>query len=69
MFPDRIRTLLSKGRGKVRTVIIIGPANCGKTFLLRPLEIIFKTFSNPGNDKYGWVGANKAEVVFLNDFR
>ena len=66
---DRVRTLLSKGRGKRRNVIIFGPANCGKTFLLRPLEIIFKTFSNPANDKYGWVGADKAEVIFLNDFR
>ena len=69
VFADRVRTLLSKGRGKRRNVIIVGPANCGKTFLLRPLEIIFKTFSNPANDKYGWVGADKAEVIFLNDFR
>ena len=69
VFADRVRTLLSKGRGKLRNVIIVGPANCGKTFLLRPLGIIFKTFSNPANDKYGWVGADKAEVIFLNDFR
>ena len=37
-------------------------------FLLRPLEIIFKTSSNPANGKYEWVGANKAEVMFLHDF-
>ena len=61
VFTDRVRTLLSKGRAKL--------PNCGKTFLLDPIEIIFKTFSSPANDKYGWVGANKAEVVFLNDFR
>ena len=69
VFANRVHTLLSKGRGKPRIIIILGPANCGKTFLLRPLEIIFKTFSNPANDKYGWVGADKAEVIFLNDFR
>ena len=63
VFADRVRTLLSKGRGKLRNVIIVGPANCGKAFLLRPFEIIFKTFLNPANDKHGWVGANKAEVI------
>ena len=68
VFADRVRTLLSKRSGKLRNVIIFGPANCGKTFLLCPLEIIFKTFSNPANDKYGWVGAGKAEVIFLNHF-
>ena len=69
VFADRVRTLLSKGRGKIRNVIIVSLANCGKTFLLHPLEIIFKTFSNPANAKYGWVGADKPEVIFLNDFR
>ena len=68
LFADRVRTVLSKGRGELRNVIV-GPANCSKTSLLRPLEVIFKTFSNPANDKYGWVGADKAEVIFLNDFR
>jgi len=69
VFADRVRTLLSAGRGKLRNIIITGPANCGKTFMLRPIEKLFKTFSNPANDKYGWVGADKAEVIFLNDFR
>ena len=69
VFADCIRNLLISGRRKYRNIIIIGPANCGKTFLLRPLEDIFRTFPNPANDKYGWVGAEKAEVIFLNDFR
>ena len=68
VFADRVRTFLSKGRGKLRNVIIVSPANCGKTFLLSPLEIIFKTFSNPANYKCEWVGPDKADVTFLNDF-
>ena len=68
VFADRVRTPLSKGRGKLRNVIIVGPANCSEMFLLRPLEIIFKTSSNPANGKYEWVGANKAEVMLLHDF-
>ena len=37
-------------------------------FKLRPFKIIFKTFSNPANDKYGWVGADNFEVILLNYF-
>ena len=69
VFVDRFRTLLSKGRGKLRNVIIVDPTNFVKTFLLRPLETIFKTLSNPANDKCGWVGGDKAEMMFLNIFR
>ena len=69
VFADKVRTLLSKGKDKLRNVIIVGPANCGKTFLLRSLEMIFKTFSNPANDKFRWVGADKADVISLNNFR
>ena len=28
-----------------------------------------ETFSNPANDKYAWLGAELAEIIFLNDFR
>ena len=60
--------LLKKGRDKFRNIMIVGPVNCGKTFLLSPLQLIYKTFSNPANGKYTWLGSEKAEVIFLNDF-
>ena len=66
---DAIRHLLIHGRGKFRKVMITGPANCGKTFMLKPLEIIYNAFSSPANDKYAWVGADNAEVIILQDFR
>ena len=44
-------------------------ANCGKTFLLKPLQTMFKAFSNPSNGKYAWIAAEDAAVIFLNDFR
>ena len=68
-FAIAMRELLTKGRGKFRNILIIGPANCGKTFLLSPLQQIFHTFSNPANDKYAWLGAENAEIIFLNYFR
>ena len=68
-FGSSVRELLQKGCGKFRNLMFIGPANCGKTFLLQPLVSIFKCFINPSNDKYAWVGAEKSEIIFMNDFR
>ena len=64
-----VRVLLEKGRGKYRNIYLKGPANCGKTFLLNPLNLIYHTFSNPATTTFAWVGAEDADVIFLNDFR
>ena len=40
--------------------------------MFKPLKCIFKEselFENPSNDKYGWVGAEKASVIILQDYR
>ncbi len=68
-FANCVKELLTKGHGKFRNIMLTGPANCGKTFLLDPLNKIFHTFTNPASTSFPWVGAEKAEVVFLNDFR
>ena len=70
-FVISIKDLLIHGRGKNRNLIITGPANCAKTFMLKPLKLIFSDsiFENPANDKYTWVGSEKAKVLLLNDFR
>jgi hypothetical protein len=49
--------------------MIVGPANCGKTFLLQPLTNIYKAFSNPATGSFAWVGVEESEIIFLNDFR
>ena len=67
-FTEAVRNLLVKGRGKYRNILLKGPANCGKTFILNPLNSIFHTFSNPATS-FVWVGAQDGEVIFLNDFR
>ena len=61
--------LLEKGICKYRNLLIVGPANCGKTFLLSPLCEIFKCFVNPASNSFAWVGAETAEIILLNDFR
>ncbi|CAB3996967.1 hypothetical protein DSY43_02735 [Paramuricea clavata] len=69
VYAAAIRDLLINGRGKFRNLMIIGPANCGKTFMFKPLSSIYNVFSKPANDKYAWVGADSAEVIVLQDFR
>ena len=68
VYAAAICDLLLNGRGKFRNLMIIGPANWGKTFMLKPLESIYVVFSKPVNDKYGWVGAALSRSLFLQDF-
>ena len=68
-FAEAVVTLLDKDRGKYRNLYIKGPTNCGKTFLLNPLTLVFFAFSNPATTTFAWMGAEQAEVIFLNDFR
>ena len=64
-----LQDLLDKGRGKYRNIFIVGPANCGKTFILNSLKKVFATSSNPSTTTFAWVGAEQAECIFLIDFR
>lgn len=68
-FAAAVQLLITEGRGKYRNIIITGPTNCGKSFLLQPLTAVFKVFSNPATTTYAWIGAAEAEVILLNDFR
>ena len=70
-FAYHVRQSLLLGRGKYRNVIIIGPRDCAKSFMFQPLKEIYgdKLFENPASDKFAWVGADKAQVMLLNDFR
>ena len=68
-FVEAAVCLLTKGRGKHRNLMIVGPANCGKTFILKLLTVLFKTFENPRTGTFALVGVEDAECIFLNDFR
>ena len=43
--------------------------NCGKTFLLKPLSLVYRSFVNPATSTFAWVGTEQAELLFRNDFR
>ena len=68
-FATAFYNLLDKGCRKYRHVMLTGPANCGKTFLLKPLNSIYHNFKNPATGTFAWVGVENAECIFLNDFR
>lgn len=68
-FCEAVYVALEKGRGKYQNIYIHGPANCGKTFILSPLKSIFNAFCNPATGSFAWMGADEAEIIFLNDFR
>ena len=68
-FAQSVCTLLETGRGKHCNIMLIGPTNGTKTFLLNPLNVIYNTCTNPASGSFAWVGAEKAECLFLNDFR
>ena len=50
-FTEAVRNLLVKGRGKYRNILLKGPANRGKTFILNPLNSIFH-LQQPRNNKF-----------------
>jgi len=68
-FACAMRHAIKKGRQKNQNILIVGPTNCGKSFLLNPLEIIYRAFVNPATGKYAWIGLDRCEVAYLNDFR
>ena len=63
VFAVALRDAIIKGRPKNKNSMLVGPKNCGKSFLLNSLELIY-----PGNDKYVWVEWDEGKIVYLNDF-
>ena len=64
---NKINVLLELGREYNHNILLVRPANCGKTFLLNPLREVCDTYSNTSSNKYAFV-ENK-ELAFLNDLQ
>ena len=70
VFAHAIRQLLEHGRGRKRNIFLLGPTASGKTFLLKPLLELFPDhFANPPASSFGWLGADEARIILLNDYR
>jgi len=48
---------------------LVGKANCGKSFLIRPLEKVFRALVNPAQNSFSFAEIDGKEVVVLDDFR
>lgn len=68
-FGTAVKRLLRERRKKYTNILIIGPSNCGKTFILLPLAQIYNCFQNPASTSFAWVGVETSEVILLNDLR
>ena len=56
-FASAIKNSLILGRRKETNILLYGPADCGKTFLLKPVcKILPNVFLNPGSSTFGWMG-------------
>ena len=64
-----MRNALIKSRQKNNNILIVGPTNCGKSFLLDPSKPIFNAFVISATTKYSWTNVENKEVAFLNVFR
>lgn len=63
-FSQLVKNALQFGRGKGNNIMLIGPTNCAKSFMLAPLQQIYDCFSNPSNSAFNFVGAIEKEVFF-----
>ena len=52
LFRTAVKDLLLCGRCKNRNLLLTGRTNCGKSFLLNPLKVIYRTFCNPVTGTY-----------------
>lgn len=68
-FASAVLTLIKIGRSKGRNILLIGRTNCGKSFLLRPLERVYNSLSNPATNTFSFSDVINKEVIFLDDFR
>ncbi|MEE8288754.1 MAG: hypothetical protein V3R25_04995 [Nitrosomonadaceae bacterium] len=68
-FSQMILNALRYGRSKGHNVMLIGPSDTGKSFLLAPLLLIYMCFVCPAKTSFNFVGALETEVVVFNDIR
>ena len=67
-FQKKIVATLSIGREKGTNLCIIGSTNMAKSYVLKPLFLIFKTYTRPDGGSYQLEELLGKEMLFLNDF-
>lgn len=68
-FSGAVVDLLVHGRSKGRNIFLVGRADSGKSFLVRPLEKMYRALVNPAANNFSFAEIEGKEVVVLDDFR
>lgn len=69
VFCAAVVDLLRVGRSKGRNLFLVGQSNCGKSFLLKPLQKIYACFCSPAFNPFSFSSVKDKQVIFLDDFR
>ena len=59
---------LHRGRAKQRNLLLVGDTNRAKSFLLRPVELVYSCFTPPDTGSHQLADIAGSEAIFLNDF-
>ena len=67
-FQSLIAGALRVGRAKQRNICILGSTNMAKSYLMKPLTMIYTTYRRPDGGTHQLEKIIGKEIVFLNDF-
>ena len=67
-FQKKIVAILRTGRAKMMNLCVVGGSNMAKSFVLKPLFVVFKAYTRPEGGNYQLEKLIGKEMVFLNDF-
>ena len=67
-FQQQVVSTLKAGRKKMRNICLVGGPNCMKSYLYKPLSLIYNTYSRPDGGSYQLEDLLGKELIFLNDF-
>ena len=67
-FQRQVVAALRIGREKGTNLCVVGGTNMAKSYVFKPLFIIFKTYTRPDGGSYQLEDLLGKEMVFLNDF-
>jgi len=59
---------LERGRAKQRNIVIAGETNRAKSFCMKPLALVFRTFAPPDSGSHQLADLRGSEVIWLNEF-
>jgi hypothetical protein len=66
-FQKAVMTSLREGRQKGVNLCLVGPPDCGKSYLFKPLLGMFDTYTRPDGGTYQLETLVGKELIFLND--